>query len=177
MRGNSGFVRTGGGAEGLPRPAMTPRGGEGRTSHRVFNNARSSTPTGGVGGGGAGAMGVVREQGWSGSIENSTHLNASGQVVDTGIGAMLALDVAREQQLQHHKQAESVAQGTMTSGGVRKGYMETGEEKQQQEDEQVPAPRAIAARGGDQRADDRAVMGTPAYLVGREKLDHSLGEE
>ncbi|CAM9827872.1 unnamed protein product, partial [Ascophyllum nodosum] len=107
-------------------------------------------------------MGVVREQGWSGSIDNSAHLNASGQVVDTGIGAMVALDVAREQQLQHHKQAESVTQGTMAIGGVREGYMGTKEEKQQQQDEQVPAPRAITARGGDQRADDWTAMGTPA---------------
>ena len=168
---NSGFVRTGG-VGGLPRPAVPPRGGQGRTIHRVFNNARSSTPTGGVGGEGAGAIEMLREQSWLGSIDNRADLNASGQVVDTGIGIMPALNVARERQ-----QAESVGQGAMMIGGDRKGSVGTEEEKQQQQDEQVPAPGTIAASVEDPWADDLNVTETPAYLVGREKLNHALGEE
>ncbi|CAB1121420.1 unnamed protein product [Ectocarpus sp. CCAP 1310/34] len=85
-------------------------GSGGRTSTRAFGGpasggghrqARSSRSRSrsDFGGGGGGALGVMRQSSWnkSGTIDNSPQLNASGKVIDTGIGVMPALELARQE--------------------------------------------------------------------------------
>lgn len=94
--GRSGFARSGVGFGTPTRRARSTEssrpGSAGRPSHKVFN-VNSSTPARSRNGG---AMDVLQESSWTAPANNTPILAASGEVVDTGIGAIPALDLARQ---------------------------------------------------------------------------------
>lgn len=126
-----------------------------RRSRRGFKSeGRGDQETGG------GAMEVLKET----PVDNAAHVTASGQVVDTGIGAIPALDMARQHDV-----------GT----GVGIGGVE--EEKGQAQEDllqgQLQLQQQTTTEGLWTEEDDFEVSETPKYMVGREELDISFGED
>ncbi|CAM9243290.1 unnamed protein product, partial [Sphacelaria rigidula] len=99
--GQSGFRRH---RPGLSSQGSSLLGGTRQTVYTPDNvqlykaRQRSGTLTGTTefGGGAAGAIGVIRQRNWDTPANNQCIVSATGEVVDTGIGVMPALDAARQ---------------------------------------------------------------------------------
>lgn len=182
--GTSGFGGSTFGASGRSAfGASGGGGGGGRTSRRVFgearparsNRARSRTD---FGGGGGGAMDMLRQDS-SAFVDNAPQLNASGQVIDTGIGVMPALDMARQKAGFASASAASVpvpGGGGGAAGGVF-GNTGAGMEVGVGADASTMLGMAAAGAGGGWEDEDDEFSQVPRYLKGREELDQSIGEE
>eukprot|EP00752_Nemacystus_decipiens_P012043 g10677.t1 len=182
--GTSGFGA--GGFGGAGASSRRVYGGGGRTSRRVFGQARSSRSRSRTdfGGGGGGALDLLRED--SGAVDNTPQLNASGQVIDTGIGVMPALDLARQKAGLPPTPAVSTpvaaagvgggvggaaagvlgGTGAGTGGSVRAGVSAGGGG--------VVVP---VGGGGEDWEEEDEFSQIPNYLKGREELEQSLEEE
>lgn len=129
-----------------------------RRSRRLFR------PEGqGDQGTGGGAMEVLKERSMETPVDNSAHVTAGGQVVDTGIGAIPALDLARQQ-----------VQQDIGAGGVEE---EKGRPQEDLPQEQLQLQEQTTTEGLWPEEDDLEVSETPKYMIGREELENSLGED
>lgn len=178
--GMSGF---GGGAlGGAGASSKRPQGGGGggRTSRRVFGGARParsnrSRGRSDFGGGGGGAMDLLRED--SSAADNTPQLNASGQVIDTGIGVMPALDLARQKAGLSATPAAMltpapVGGGVGGVGGPGGGlFGDTSSVRSG-----VQGTLGVPVGAGDEWEEDDELSQVPKYLKGREELEQSLGE-
>lgn len=181
-----------GGAGASSRRAYGGGGGGERTSRRVFGaprQARSSRSRSRTdfGGGGGGAMDLLRQD--SGAVDNTPQLNASGQVIDTGIGVMPALDLARQKAgLPATPAVSTPAAGGGGGGGVggaaggvlgdagagAGGSVRAGAITVSDGGLGVRVP---AGGAGEEWEEDDEFSQVPNYLRGREELEQSLGEE
>lgn len=137
------------------------------------------------GGGGGGALGVLQERSWDTAAENSCVLSATGEVVDTGIGVMPALDLARQKcGLPTSAEAATAAAeaaagaagvagaapglsshvGTPTGGGA----MVAGE---------AGKPARPLPGHEDLYDEEEEELDTVQYMLGRNELEVSLGKE
>lgn len=162
-------------------------GAGGRTSRRVFGarparSSRSRSRTDFGGGGGGGAMDLLRQD--SGSVvDNTPQLNASGQVIDTGIGVMPALDLARQKAGLTSTSVASTPMGGGGVGGVGGGagglFGDSGAGTGGSivgAGVGVSNRLGVAAGTGEEWEEEDEFSQTPNYLRCREELDQSLGE-
>lgn len=168
--GMSGF---GAGAFGGVGASSSRVYGGGRTSRRVFGPPRSarsnrSRSRSDFGGGGGGAMDLLRQDS---GVDNSPQLNASGQVIDTGIGVMPALDLAR----QRAGLPATSAQLTPVAGAAGGVLGDTGTGM----GGSVRAGSTLGdvAGAGEEWEEDDEFSQVPQYLKGRKELEQSLGED
>ncbi|CBN78812.1 conserved unknown protein [Ectocarpus siliculosus] len=169
-------------------------GSGGRTSTRAFGgpagggghqHARSSRSRSrsDFGGGGGGALGVMHQSSWnkSGTIDNSPQLNASGKVIDTGIGVMPALELARQKagfgagSIPGSQVLTPVGGGAGGALGDAGGFGGGGGSSVTGGGSMAGALGLEETTGWDEEDDELSQV--PEYLKGREELEQSLEEE
>lgn len=139
------------------------------------------------GGGGAGALGVTRERNWDLVPDNSCVLSATGEVVDTGVGVMPALDKAKQEagMMTSSQEAEAAAAGaggvatTVGGIGLSEGVLPAYPGAAAGEVGFAGGNGEEAARLGNRSQSSDEYYDEPEeakYMAGRDELDSSLGE-
>lgn len=166
-------------------------------SRRIFTPQNTGSgphiATTDFGGGGGGAMSVFHERSWAGPADNSCVLSATGQVVDTGIGIMPALDLARQRgglpTSSELASIEAAHSGGVTGAGGALGAVGGQGTPTRLSPVRVESEGVGTGLGGvmagkrrraeareDHWADDNEEPNIAPYLLGREDLGESLGK-
>lgn len=156
------------------------------------------------GGGGGGALNVLREHRWTGPADNACVFSVTGQVVDTGIGIMPALDVMRQKhgmpttadEANREEDATSASAGgalgsfggqslgaaTGAAGvgagvgtGVGAGRQSQKRPSPTRSPSNAPSFKPPLSQILDDHWDDEDELGTSPYMLEREILEGSLG--